>query len=118
MLTKIRLLVDLGYAFDYFSILELKNKKGALSDSIIDLVRQDIISQISEQDFNKIYCSVEYKNLLEANIKTFEAVDRAKQNNITAKEVDEHNMLRYYAKMALQQAYSDTTEHSPIEIKV
>lgn len=118
MTTKIRILVDIGYAFDYLSILELKNKKGFLTDNIFNLVKSDIVDQISEQAFNKIHNSAEYRNLLEANIQTFNAVDKAKTNNITAKEVDDCNMLRYHAKIALLQAFTGTDDNSLIEVKV
>lgn len=118
MITKIRILVDIGYAFDYFSILELKNKKGFLADNVINLVKSDMIDQISEQVFNEIHNSVEYSNLLEANIQTFNAVDRAKTNNITAKEVDDCNTSRYHAKIALLRAFTETDDNSLIEVKV
>jgi hypothetical protein len=39
------------------------------------------------------------------NQKTFDAVEKARYGEITAKEVDSVNMERYYAKVDLQNKY-------------
>jgi hypothetical protein len=116
MKSKIYLLVDIGYAFDYYSVLEIKQKLNLLSSDTLDLVKQDLISQLDKDSFNSIIESKEYKELLDANQKTFDAVELARYGNITAKEVDDCNMLRYNAKIALQRTFVPT-EYSTIEVK-
>jgi hypothetical protein len=99
--------VDEGYAFDYLSILEVKNKK--LKTEVSFLNYQNCLfflkNQLSENLFNSIISSEEYNNLIDANTKTFDAVDKARYGQISAKEVDDLNMLRYTYKVKLQNKF-------------
>jgi len=97
--------VDEAYAFDYYSILEIKFQKGAISNSLLDLLNKKISAQIGNNLFDTIINSLEYKNLYDANMNTFIAVEKAKTNELTAKEVDITNYKRMIAKQELQKKY-------------
>jgi hypothetical protein len=102
----INLPVDEAYAFDYLSILEIKNDKNEQSQKSWANCRNYIKSQVGGELFTKIIDSKEYQNLLLINTITFNAVERARyKNDITAKEVDNANMERHYAKIALQNKF-------------
>lgn len=114
----ILLQVDEAYAFDYLSILELKkdlypsNKK----NDAFELCRNFLSKQL--KNFEQIYASNEYKNLYMINKKTFELVDLVRNNDssITAKQVDDANMERFYKKEILQKRFfaSQLTEEKII----
>lgn len=103
----INLQVDEAYAFDYLAILEVKknlhpseNKQKAFTDC-----KNYLSSQVL--NFEKIFNSNEYKNLYIINKQTFELIDLVRNNskNITAKQVDDINMERFYKKQELQKAF-------------
>lgn len=102
----ISLLVDECYAFDYLSILEVKknidpekNKK-AWEECFYYLEKQ------LPNLFKVILSSKEYTELYNANLLTFNAVDKARSGgDISAKEVDDFNILRYNKKLSLQKKY-------------
>lgn len=100
----INLLVDEGYAFDYLSILEIKSMKNG-NKEFYNICKENIIYQIGLSNFLEIESSNEYKNLLEANLNTFNLVDAVKTNPCLGKEVDESNYQRYLNKMALQKKF-------------
>ena len=106
--------VDEGYAFDYLSILEIKSINIGTDEAIdtFQKCKDFLCSQISSDIFNKIYNSSEYNECKSANQLTFQAVERARYGDITAKEVDECNMKRYQAKVNLQKKFfnSDIVE--------
>ena len=56
-------------------------------------------------NFLTIISSDEYSNLLEANKITFDAVEKARYGDITAKEVDDANLLRHKRKTELQSKF-------------
>jgi len=117
MKSKINLTVDLGYAFDYYSILEIKKTLNFLKPEIFNEVADQIKTQFAFDEFEQIIQSKEYAELLEANKKTFDAVERARYGEITAKEVDECNMQRYNAKINLQKAFASENIANIIEVK-
>lgn len=102
----INLLVDEGYAFDYLSILQVKQNNNCRNN--YEQVYQSIMSQIP--NMSQILESQEYQQMIQANQLTFELVDKARygDNQITAKQVDEANMLRYNCKCKLQQRFFNT----------
>jgi len=101
----ISLLVDECYAFDYLSILEVKKDKNPQHEPAWEECRVFLKNQLPE-DFDQVINSEEYKNLYDANLKTFDAVAKARSEEpITAKEVDNCNMLRYNCKVALQSKF-------------
>lgn len=117
MLSKVQLLVDLGFAFDYYSILEIKKDLNLIKQDIIDSIKEHLSQQLTTSSFECIINSKEYKTLLDANKQTFDAVERARYGEISAKEVDDCNMLRYNAKINLQKAFAIDSNESIIEIK-
>ena len=107
----INLIVDEGYAFDYLSILEVK-KNLYPSESKIKSYRDcaDFLrSQLPHSLFEDIISSQEYNNLYKANETTFNLVDIARNNGpVTAKQVDDANMERFYKKEKLQKTFFST----------
>lgn len=109
----INLKVDEAYAFDYLSILNVKKN---INPDHIDTWQNcfwDLEKQLGKSKMSEIVHSIEYQNMIEANQITFDAVERARYGSITAKEVDEANMLRYKRKLELQSKFfnSKLTEH-------
>lgn len=105
----IKLSVDEAHAFDFYSILEVKNYIGIDVKNLLDFYKQEISNQITNEMFDKIYSSEEYKELLLNNKKTFDAVDKAKTDEVKASYVDECNYRRTLSKKKLQQKYFDNT---------
>ena len=93
------LLVDEAYAFDYLAILRVK-----LSPLAVDTANH-IKDQIGVDLFDRIVDSPEFHSMYQANLDVFEAVEHARYGKISAKELDNANMERHYAKQALQKAF-------------
>jgi hypothetical protein len=100
--------VDEAYAFDYYSIFHLKYDENHIPKSSIEIISKKITEQIGSTLFTEIINSQEYKNLYEANKKTFDAVDKAKTNQVTAQYVDQCNYGRMIAKKDLQKRFFNT----------
>jgi hypothetical protein len=105
----IKINVDEAYAFDYYSILDLKFKNGYISEEILTNTKLDLIDQVGEKLFYTIKNSIEYEKLLEANRLTFEAVDKAKTDDVLASYVDECNYGRMLSKKNLQEKFFTTS---------
>lgn len=101
----IKITVDEAYAFDYYSILELKKQNGSQVDHIINSIKSDLTEQIGLEKFNLIIESEEYLKLYSSNKTTFEAVDKAKTDEVLASYVDECNYLRMIYKRELQNKF-------------
>lgn len=98
----INILVDEAYAFDYLSILEIKKNKNINNyDSWIKCYNY-LRNQFDDDKWFLMISSDEYKNILNANDLTFDAVDKAKNDQVTAKYVDYCNYKRYIAKQNFQ----------------
>jgi hypothetical protein len=111
----ITILVDEGYAYDYLSILRVKNKKINTEKTLAaqNSCNEHILDQVGEQKHLEILYSEEFENLFNVNSETFDAVEKARYGEISAKEVDDLNMKRYHCKVALQNKffpYIETTE--------
>jgi len=104
----IKLDVDEAYAFDYFSIFQLKGEYGYVTQEVIKGIEANIINQIGKVKFLLIISSDEYKDLYNANKLTFEAVDKAKEDEVLASYVDSCNFTRMIAKKALQSEFFET----------
>jgi hypothetical protein len=107
----ITLQVDEAYAFDYLSILEVKNNlypSEAKTRNFLDC-KDFLLKQL--RNFEIVYASKEYKNLYDINKKTFELVGLVRKNSldVTAKQVDDANMERFYRKKDLQEAFFTNT---------
>jgi hypothetical protein len=102
----INLLVDEGYAFDYLSILYIKQNlyPDNLKKQTYNQCYEYLMSQI--ENFETIISSSEYKALLQSNAYTFTLIDKLRNNeSITAKEIDDSNMDRYHRKVDLQKRF-------------
>lgn len=102
----INLEVDEAYAFDYLSILQVKND--LFPSEYKMAAHKKCLAFLKEQldNFDLIINSEEYQNLYQINKVTFDLVDQVRNNEpITAKSVDDANMERYYCKLALQKKY-------------
>lgn len=97
----ITLLVDEAYAFDYLAILIVKK-------SFIQATISNHISNQLPDKFNKIITSQEFANMVAANQLVFDCVERARYGEISAKELDDANMQRHYAKIKLQETFFKT----------
>jgi hypothetical protein len=101
----INLLVDEAYAFDYLSILEVKKEKSCNSYTAWINCWSNLQSQFDSEKWLSIIYSEEYKNMIKANRLTFDAVDKAKIDEVTAKYVDHCNFQRYIAKQNFQKKF-------------
>jgi len=101
----IKINVDEAYAFDYYCILDLKLKNGYIPKETVEVVKSDLISQVGEELVVEIINSNEYKELFRANELTFNAVDKAKTDDVLASYVDECNYRRMICKTNLQNKY-------------
>lgn len=105
--------LDEGYIFDLLSISQVKMAKATEAETIKKVnasywkLRDEIISQIGQDKFNSISLSEEYRELFKANEKTFDLVDKAKESEGLAKEVDKSNYERYLCKVNLQKKFFD-----------
>ena len=102
----ITLKVDEAYAFDYLAILEIKNKlyPSPQQNAVWLMCKEHLIQKLN--NFIDIYNSLEYQELLNSNQITFELIDRLRNGeNITAKEIDDANMNRFYKKQNLQNKF-------------
>lgn len=105
----IHLPVSEAFAFDYLAILWVKTTKGLQVEPEYKKVFSSLSVQVGER-FHEIIESNEYQEMLEANLKTFEYVERAKNDLCPASEVDKANCLRISAKNALQSRFWDTPD--------
>jgi hypothetical protein len=109
-----------GYIFDILSIYQIKISKCAQEEDFIHLnnfnnLLNEIKSQIGDTLTDLIINSDEYKNLLIANLSTFELVDAVKTDACLGKEVDQANYKRFLAKKALQEKWFN---NNYLEVKI
>ncbi len=107
----INLNVDEAYAFDYLSILEIKKEKFSNTKQWLDC-SLCLQNQFEPEKWLSIIHSEEYKSMIKANLLTFNAVDKAKNNEVTAQHVDYCNYQRHTAKQNFQKKFftSDLSE--------
>lgn len=104
----IKLTVDEAYAFDYYSILDIKYSNGYITSDILNTTRGDLEQSLNFELVSQILASQEYKELVDANQLTFDAVDQAKEDKVPASYVDKCNYQRMLAKKALQSKFFGT----------
>jgi len=104
----VQLTVDEAYAFDYYSILELKLKNNFIPQETLNITKNDLINNLGETLVEEILNSDEYQKLLNSNQITFEAVDKAKEDLVTASYVDKCNYNRMLSKKSLQNKFFNT----------
>ena len=101
----INILVDEAYAFDYLSILEVKKQKSSISNDAWANCYIYLQNQFDNENWLYIINSKEYESMIKANELTFDAVDKAKNNEVTAEYVDLCNYQRYVAKQNFQKKF-------------
>ena len=106
----INLPVDQAYAFEYLAILEIKYVRNIIPRDTFAEVAASLSAQVGNETFIRIINSSEYINLHAANSKTFEAVDKAKKDEVKASFVDQCNTERFIAKQALQKKFFPDNE--------
>ena len=108
----ISLKVDEAYAFDYLSILEVKKQKSSSAIEAWSKCYVYLQTQFDSERWSLMINSEEYKNMIKANELTFDAVDKAKNNEVTAQHVDYCNYQRHSAKQNFQKKFftSDLSE--------
>jgi uncharacterized protein with PIN domain len=108
----ITLLVDEAYAFDYLSVLEVKKQKSSISNDAWAKCYVYLQNQFDNEKWLHMMHSKEYENMIKANLLTFDAVDKAKNNEVTAQHVDYCNYQRHSAKQNFQKKFftSDLSE--------
>lgn len=93
--------VDEAYAFDYLSILQIKNNKDNFNNC-----RDYITDQVGKNNYDEIVRSDEYQSLVDANQEVFDLVEKIRKGEtVTGLELDNANMARYYTKQALQKKF-------------
>jgi hypothetical protein len=104
----INLKVDQAYAFDYLSILDIKKSLNKDCYNAWQKCFDFIQEQINRDKMSEVIGSIEYKNMIDTNKLTFDAVEKARYGKeITAKEVDDINMVRHKRKLELQRKFFD-----------
>lgn len=108
----INILVDEAYAFDYLSILDIKKNKTPSGYNAWLTCYTCLEKQFDSNKWSLMIHSQEYSDMISANLFTFEAVEKAKDNKVSAKYVDECNYQRYIAKQNFQKKFfkSDLSE--------
>ena len=101
----ISLNVDEAYAFDYLSILEVKKQKSSSAIEAWSKCYVNLQTQFDSEKWFLMINSEEYKNMIKANLLTFDAVDKAKNNEVTAHHVDYCNYQRHAAKQNFQKRF-------------
>lgn len=101
----IKISVDYGYAFDVLAIMEVKSKIIGKKNEAYDKLYTEIKEQLGEEKMNIVINSKEYSDLITANQKVFDLVDKAQKDNGLAKEVDSANYQRYVVKTTLQKIF-------------
>jgi hypothetical protein len=105
----ISLIVDESYAYDYLSILSIKDHKKKCSQSAenFKVCYKNIEAQVGTELHLKILNSNEYSDLRSVNSETFDAVDKAKTDQVNASFIDSLNYKRYLCKKNLQDKFFD-----------
>lgn len=101
----INLIVDEAYAFDYLSILFIKKDRNEKSYTAWIKCNNFLQNQLDHNLWSQIISSQEYLDLIQINQEVFDAVEQARYGQISAKEVDNKNMKRYYQKIKLQNKF-------------
>lgn len=95
--------VDAAYALDYLAILLVKREAGLPVKTEGNAIYGSLRDQIP--NFREILDSLEFRCLREVNRQTFDAIEMAHKDVISAKRVQEINHTRYLAKKALQEKF-------------
>lgn len=95
--------VDSAFAFDYYSILQVKQANGLPVGN--EMSRVGTILEVQHRNLSKILASNEYRALYAVNRSIFNAVDAAWKDEVSASRVQKLNQKRHKAKQALQKKF-------------
>lgn len=95
--------VDEAYALDYLAVLYAKRDNGLKVDPEIKRIEQFLAVQFS--NFQQVLASKEFHVLYQANLNTFDAIELAHKDKISARKVQETNYFRFIAKSHLQERF-------------
>lgn len=98
----IKLQVDEAYAFDYLAILYIKKDYSDNNYRIWKECERFLQTQYDSSEWDRILNSEQFQKLIDVNRELFHAVEAAKQNKISAKDLDDQNMQRFYSKQVFQ----------------
>ena len=109
----LKISLDEAYVFDMLSVFDVKIKKLTGEKLLLTLEKyadmaNEVVDQIGADKYNDITLSVEFKSMIDANLKVFELIDESKNDTGLAKITDDANYERHIAKMALQKRFFDT----------
>lgn len=107
---KVNLCVDLAYAFDFLSILQVKADeiKDDISFNNFKYQKDYIAKQVKPLLFKKIIDSKEYKDLYSVNKNLWDSINLIKTKKISAKYIDDLNYQRWIIKNKLQKRFFKT----------
>tara|TARA_R110000744_G_scaffold374418_1_gene487196 strand:+ start:358 stop:708 length:351 start_codon:yes stop_codon:yes gene_type:complete len=111
----IKINVDEGYAFDFLAILKVKAERDKFILESHKDCRYLLASQIGEELFSQVESSEEYKNLIDINELIFEAVEKARKDEVPASYIDNLNYKRFLSKKEIQDKFFDKRQS---EIKI
>lgn len=106
---QLTIICDGAYAYDYYSILVIKQKNHftAIEPALLSMqCLLHIIDQIGLTKHQQIMASCEYQALYEANCKVFRLIDQLRDNQpVGVKELDDANLERFKRKQNLQNKF-------------
>jgi len=109
----LKISLDEAYVFDMLSVFDVKivnlsgEKLAKTLEKMSDMI-EEVVDQIGKDKYQEIISSTEYEQMVEANQKVFELIDKSKFDDGLAKITDDANYERHIAKMALQKRFFDT----------
>lgn len=111
---KLQLEVDIGYYWDFYSILAVKCDRTEDKEVLkqYDRCQDNLIKQIGYKKFIEIFKSKQYEDLYDVNDHLYQMVDLAKENKVTAKAVDDLVIERWRKKKALQEKFFPENTYS------
>jgi hypothetical protein len=103
----VKISLEEAFVFDMLAIMDVKIQKMPVENTIH--LRQKLFHELCEQLGHVLVLAVteseEYSLLIEANSKTFDLVDKARNGDGLAKETDSANMLRHHYKKEIQKKF-------------
>lgn len=106
----VKISLEEAFVFDMLAIMDVKIQKMAVENTIY--LRQKLFHELCDQLGHDLVLEVteseEYILLIEANSKTFDLVDKARNGEGLAKETDNANMLRHNYKKEIQKKFFNT----------
>lgn len=103
----VQISLEEAYVFDMLAIMDVKIQKMPVENTLHSRNKlfSELCDQIGTDLVLQILQSEEYFNLLDANSKTFDLVDKARNGDGLAKETDDANMQRHQYKKQIQEKF-------------